>query len=139
MPDIATPAELILARAAASRAGDFGFIYDSYLDDSNFRRQFPTRQEYLDFAREMLRDQVQLHECRILRERRAGDAAEVLFYQRLEVAGASSEMLEHAFLKRTPHGWRFDCSERLERAALSRALELIDWDDFARAPDKVIF
>ena len=41
-----TPSELIMARTEAFASGDFGFIYDSYHPESNFRRQFPDRGEY---------------------------------------------------------------------------------------------
>lgn len=133
------PAALILARAAASRCGDYGFVYDSYLEDSNFRRQFPHRADYLAYARASLLGVIELQECRVLRERIEGDAAEVLFFQRIAAQGAVSETLERAWLRRTVAGWRFDCSERLERASLAQALETIDWDDFARASGKVLF
>lgn len=134
-----TPADLILARADASRRGDYGFIYDSYLADSNFRKQFPERTGYLDFAREMLAEQIELNECRILLARQRGETAEVLYYQQVTAAGKVTETLEVAQLLHTVHGWRFDCSARLERAAVQRPLEMIDWDDFEGAGEKVVF
>lgn len=139
MSRTATPAMLILDRAAACRAGDFAFVYDSYLDDSNFRRQFPHRQEYLDYAREVLAIDFVLHECRVLRERISGEEAAVLFYQRIDFRGEVVETLELAHLRLTVAGWRLDRGEKLERRAVARPLEAIDWDDFAAAVDKVVF
>lgn len=139
MNGIGTPSALILARAAASRSGDFGFIFDSYHADSNFRRQFPLRQDYLDFAHEVLDGEIVLRECRVLHERFDGEEAAVLFYQRVEAHGVMSETLELAWLKRGEQGWSFDCSERLDRSAIERPLEEIEWDDFARAAEKVVF
>lgn len=134
-----SPADFILARAAACRAGDFAFVYDSYLDGCNFRRQFPLRHEYLAYAQEVLSVDFVLHECRVLRDEHDGSSARVLFYQRLAYQGAVSETLELAHLRMTLAGWRFDYSEKLERAAVARPLESVGWDDFNNAPDKVVF
>lgn len=139
MPRTASPATLILDRAEACRAGDFAFVYDSYLDDSNFRRQFPHRQEYLDYAQEVLAVEFVLHECRVLRERISGEEAAVIFYQRVDFRGDVVETLELAHLRLTAAGWRLDRGEKLERSAVARPLDDIDWDDFAAAVDKVVF
>mgnify|MGYP006926386942 CR=1 FL=1 len=48
-----TPSELIMARTEAFASGDFGFIYDSYHPESNFRRQFPDRGEYCRYGVEV--------------------------------------------------------------------------------------
>ena len=46
-----SPSELIIARSEAFARGDFGFIFDTYHSESNFRRQFPDRDEYLEFGK----------------------------------------------------------------------------------------
>jgi SEC-C motif-containing protein len=134
-----SPADLILARSAAFRAGDFAFIYDSYLEGCNFRRQFPVRDEYLAYAQEVLASDIVLLECKVLRVRIDADVARVIFYQKLSFRGAGVETLELANLVLTVDGWRFDYAEKLERAAVARPLTAVDWDDFAQAADKVIF
>ncbi|MBW2688372.1 MAG: hypothetical protein JRC99_00390, partial [Deltaproteobacteria bacterium] len=55
-----TPPELILARSQAFSRGDFGLIYDSYHSESNFRRQFTERDEYLEFGKASLGKDYQL-------------------------------------------------------------------------------
>jgi SEC-C motif-containing protein len=60
-----TPSELIMARTDAFACGDFGFIYDSYHPESNFRRQFPDRGEYCRYGVESLSPDYKIIDCRV--------------------------------------------------------------------------
>jgi len=47
---VTSPSQFILARVDAFKRCDFGFIFDSYHRDSNFRRQFADRDEYIRYG-----------------------------------------------------------------------------------------
>jgi len=134
-----SPAELILARCRAFGAGDFAFIYDSYHPDSNFRRQFPDRQEYLDYARTVLAADFRIADCRILRERSREGEAELILYLDILFRGERSECFERVLLRRLAGGWRYHSAQKLDRSDYRGAVDSIDWSDFERARDKIFF
>lgn len=134
-----SPAELLLARCRAFGSGDFAFVYDSYHPDSNFRRQFPDRREYLEYARTVLATDFSIADCRILRERRAGEEAEIILYLDILFRGERRECFERVFLRRFAGGWRYLAAQKLDRTDFGGAVDSIDWTDFERARDKVYF
>lgn len=138
MKPATSPSELILARCRAFGAGDFGFIYDSYHPDSNFRRQFPDRRDYLAYARSALAVDFHIVECRILREE-AGEQARVIFYLDTLYRGRRVEILELALLLRTDGGWCYHSGQKIDRSDFAGEIEAIDWLDFEKISDKAVF
>ncbi len=138
IPDL-SPAELVLARARAFARGDFGFIYDSYHPESYFIEQFPSRQSYLLYGRQSLADDFEIVECRILKEKAAGDDAQVMFYLDTLFKGVRSESFELSLFMKTSEGWRYHSSQKLSRDDYSGAIGDLDWDDFEKVKDKVFF
>jgi SEC-C motif-containing protein len=134
-----SPSQLILTRSRAFTAGDFGFVYDSYHPDSNFRRQFSDRQAYLDYARSVLAADFVIQECRILRERVEGDRASVIFYLDVRFGGERIETFELALLLSTGEGWRYHSGQKLERREFAGEIDEIDWDAFEKVKEKVLF
>jgi SEC-C motif-containing protein len=133
------PGELLLARCRAFGRGDFGFIFDSYHPDSNFRRHFPDRGAYIAQGHAVLATEFAITECRLLRERVEGDEARVIFYLDCRFRGIRQESFELALLLRTDEGWRYHSAQKLERSEYSGAIAEIGWDDFERAREKVFF
>ena len=74
-----SPSEIVLERFRAFLAGDFGFIYDTYHSDSNFRRQYQDRDGYIRHGNNELIENFQLEECRIVKESVVGSKAQVIF------------------------------------------------------------
>jgi SEC-C motif-containing protein len=136
--DSLSPSQLILARSRAFAEGDFGFVYDSYHPDSNFCRQFPDRQAYLDYARTVLALDFVIDDCRIVKERVAVDQARVLFCLDLRFRGERVETFELALLLATADGWRYHSGQKLAREDFAGEVEAIDWEDFERG-EKVVF
>lgn len=134
-----SPGEVMLARCRAFSEGDFGFVYDGYHQEANFLGQFPDREAYLRYGREVLARQFRILACRVLRERVAGDEARVLFYQKVRYQGEHSESLERAHLLRSEGGWLYLGGEKLDRAAIAEPLESIGWEEFERAGEKVFY
>jgi SEC-C motif-containing protein len=139
MDRIDTPAELIRARCRALAAGDFATVYDTYHPDSNFRRQFPARQDYLDYAETVLAADFRITECRILRQRSAEGGVNLLLYFAYLYRGSRSELFELALLLRTEAGWRYHSAQKLQRPEFAGAIEAIDWEDFEKVREKVVF
>lgn len=133
-----SPSQLILARSRAFTEGDFGFIYDSYHQDSNFRRQFPDRSEYLDYGRSALAVDFVIDECRVLQERVEETEARVIFYLDARFQGRRVETFELALLLPTSDGWLYHSGQKLGRDEYAGEIEAIGWEDFARA-EKAIF
>lgn len=133
------PTELIAARVAAFRRGDFGFIYDSYHPKSFFLQQFDDRSAYLAFAEEQLAGRIRIEDCRILREEIGSSAARIIFYQRIEVAGERQETFELARLYREQGVWRYHSSQKLSRNEFAGAPEQLDFVHFEQVVDKVWF
>jgi SEC-C motif-containing protein len=134
-----SPSQLILTRSRAFTEGDFGRVYDSYHPDSNFRRQFPDRQAYFDYARSVLAADFVIQECRILHERVEGDQARVIFYLDVRFRGERIETFELALLLSTGEGWRYHSGQKLERSEFAGKIDEIDWDDFEKVKEKVLF
>jgi SEC-C motif-containing protein len=134
-----SPSQLILARSRAFTEGDFGFVYDSYHPDSNFCRQFPDRQAYLDYARTVLALDFVIDDCRIVKEQVAEGQARVLFYLDACFRGERVETFELALLLSTADGWRYHSGQKLTRDEYRGEIEAIDWEDFERAREKIVF
>jgi SEC-C motif-containing protein len=137
--DQLSPSQLILARCRAFSGGDFGFVYDSYHSDSNFCRQFPDRQAYVDYARTALAADFIIDECRILREKIEEVQARVIFYLDIRFRGQRIETFELALLLLTGEGWRCHSGQKLLRSEFAGEIDGIDWDDFEKAKEKVFF
>ncbi len=134
-----TPAELVAARCRAFQQGDFGFIYDSYHPDSPFRQLYPRRLDYLQQGRGELQRDFRILECRVLKEEIGEGEARVLFYLVSKFQGRSGETFELSRFQRTPSGWRYHSSLKLERGEFSGGLEEIDWADFDRVDQRIRF
>jgi SEC-C motif-containing protein len=134
-----SPSQVILARSRAFSEGDFGRVYDSYHPDSNFCRQFPDRQAYLDYARSVLATDFVIRECRILRKKVEGRAARLILYLDTMFRGQKAASFELALLLRTPGGWRYHSGQKLLRSEFAGKIDEIDWDDFEKAKEKVFF
>jgi SEC-C motif-containing protein len=134
-----TPAELVRARGRAFAERDFGFIFDTYHPDSNFRLQFPDRAAYIRYGRSTLAEDFQIRECRILKERIGDQETRVLFYLDTLFRGERSEVFESSLFLRTEEGWRYHSSQKLERTEFPGEIEAIDWEDFERVGEKIFF
>lgn len=134
-----SPSQLILARCRAFADGDFGFVYDSYHPDSNFCRQFPDRQAYLEYGRSVLAADFVIHECRILQEKVEGERARVIFYLDARLRGERVETFELSLLLPGREGWRYHSGQKLLRSEFAGKIEEIDRDDFEKVREKVIF
>jgi len=139
LPVDLSPAELVHQRARAFAAGDFGFIFDSYHPESNFRSHFADRQAYIATGRSSLGKDFRIDQCRVLKEEIDGSEARVLFYLDTRYRGQREESFEAARLLRTADGWRYHSSQKLSRDEFAGAVEEIDWADFERVKDKVFF
>ncbi|OHB30179.1 MAG: hypothetical protein A2X84_07115 [Desulfuromonadaceae bacterium GWC2_58_13] len=134
-----SPAELVRQRGRAFLAGDFGYIYDTYHPESNFRSQFPDRMGYIAAGKNSLGRDFQIDQCRILKEKIDGEEAWVLFYLDTRYRGQREETFELSRFLPTDAGWRYHSSQKLPRDEFAGALEEIDWADFERVGDKVFF
>ena len=74
-----SPSDLIIARSEAFARGDFGFIFDTYHSESNFRRQFSDRDDYLEFGKASLGADYEITRCQILQEQESADEARLSF------------------------------------------------------------
>jgi SEC-C motif-containing protein len=134
-----TPAELIAARSAAFARGDFGFIYDSYHSESNFRRQFALREEYLTFGRGSLGQDYRIVSCQILLEHVAPCESQVVFLMEMKVHGKLQRYAELAWLRRENAAWRYHRGQKMTAEELPENPQELSFADFARLDPATIF
>lgn len=134
-----TPGELILARSQAFCHGDFGYIYDSYHSESNFRQQFVAREEYLLFGKDSLGQDFQILRCQVLAEKISAREAQVVFLMEMKVHGRSQLYGELAWLRREDHAWRYHRGQKMTEDELPEDPSALSFADFAKLDPAVIF
>ena len=129
-----TPEALIQERVAAFREQDFRSIFHSYHPDAPFLHLFPDCDAYLAYAAAEIADNFQISACEILRSCLQGEAAEILFRQRLIHKGEVFDSLEIARCRRNEHGeWLFTAGLRLDARKLPADLLQCSWDELLAA------
>ena len=134
-----TPSQLILARSQAFSSGDFGFIFDSYHAESNFRRQFPDRNEYCRYGKENLATGYKIVDCRILDEDSDSDESRVVFLMLIDVRGDRQMFAELAWLKREGRAWRYHRGQKMTADELPDDLDSLTIEDFTALDPGTIF
>ena len=134
-----TPAELISARGQAFSRGDFGYIYDSYHSESNFRRQFATLEEYLQFGRTCLGRDYQIINCQVLAEKVDGHEAQVIYLMEIRAHGKVLHYAELAWLSRERDAWRYDRGLKMTEEELPADSQALTFSDFVKLDPATIF
>ncbi len=134
-----SPSELIVARSEAFARGDFGFIFDSYHSESNFRCQFPDRDDYLDFGKASLGADYQITRCQILQEQESADEGQVIFLMEMRVQGDVQQFVELAWLRREEHAWRYHRGQKVTQDEFPEDPQSMSFADFAKRDPSTIF
>jgi SEC-C motif-containing protein len=134
-----SPSQLILARVDAFRRCDFGFIFDSYHPASNFRRQFPDRDEYIRYGWANLGKEFRILACRVVREEIAGNTARLIFRLEFELHGVRQRYAELAWLEEAGESWRYRCGQKLEADAWPVPAAQLDFVHFEAVTEKVLY
>jgi len=135
-----SPVQLVAARARAFSAGGFAFIYDSYHDDSPFRRHFPVRDEYLSYARSDLQGRYCIHACQVLADDAPFvDKARVLFFLDLECNGEHHKTLELSLFLQTEEGWRYHSGYKVNRELFTGPLGAITMAEVEERAEGICF
>lgn len=133
-----SPTEIILARTEAFAQADFGFIYDSYHSESNFRLQFPVREDYLRFGRESLSREFRIDQCTVIREDLAGEEARVIYLVSVQVGDVTERYAELTWLRREKGAWRYHRGQKMPEEALPSDPRVLDFADFDRLSPKLV-
>lgn len=134
-----SPAALIVRRSEAFTRGDFGFIYDSYHSDSNFRRQFTSREEYLAFGRDSLVQDYRIVSCQILVEQEDSSESQVVFLMEIKAHGKLQRYAELAWLRLENAAWRYHRGQKMMSEEFSGDPQNLSLTDFARLDPTTIF
>ncbi len=134
-----SPAELILARSEAFSRGDFSFIYDSYHSESNFRRQFTERDEYLEFAQSSLGQDYQISSCEVLQHQHKDDEAQVIFLVEMKAHGIIQRFAELAWLRQENNVWHYHRGLKITNEELPESSQSLSFTDFARLDQSTVF
>jgi SEC-C motif-containing protein len=134
-----SPADLILQRCRAFVEGDFGFIWDIHHPESFFRRLYPDRSSYLDYAGSTLLADFTIRECRILQQQEEEGEARVIYYLDILFKGERRESFELVWLRRLDGHWRYFATQKLDRQEFPGEVEAIGWADFEQVTDKIVF
>ena len=134
-----TPSELILARSEAFSRGDFSLIFDTYHSESNFRRQFIERSEYLEFGTSSLGQDYQITNCQVLQFQEKDDEAQVIFLMEMKVHGAVQCFAELAWLRQENDAWRYLRGLKISNEDLPESPQLLSFSDFAKLDQSTIF
>ncbi len=119
-----SPSELVTKRVEAFSHNDFGFIFDTYHPDSNFRLQFPSRVAYIQYGQSTLNDDYRIRSCQILTERDVDESvAQVLFLLTVDYQGQQQQYFELSEFHRCRGQWYYLQSHRLERREFSGGLD----------------
>ena len=138
-PPASSPSVLILNRVEAFRRCDFGFIFDTYHPDSNFRRQFADRDEYIRYGWANLGKDFRILDCRILREEQDLVSARVIFLLEFELHSERQRYAELAWLEDVGEGWRYRCGQKLTAEDWPVTITQLDFRHFDEAVDKVLY
>lgn len=120
-----TPSQLVEARAKAFDCNDFGFIYDTYHPESNFRLQFPDRNEYLAYGKTTFNSDYRIEVCRVLHEKMTTECARVLFYLKVHYQGNCEEYIELSEFRPVDHCWRYLSSHKMSCSEFSGSIDEI--------------
>lgn len=134
-----TPSELILARSRAFSSGDFDLIHDSYHSESNFRRQFPDRDEYCRFGAENLGPGYTILDCRVLDEDFDSEEARVVFLMQMYVQGDLQLFAELVWLKMEDQAWRYHRGLKMTSGELPAEPESLTIGDFDKLDLNTIY
>ena len=134
-----SPSELIVARSEAFARGDFGFIFDTYHSESNFRRQFSDRDDYLEFGKASLRADYEITRCQILQEQESADEGQVIFLMEMKVQGAVQQFVELAWLHREEKSWRYHRGQKVTQDEFPEDPHSLSFADFAKRDPSTIF
>lgn len=134
-----TPAELILARSQAFCCGNYGFIFDSYHTESNFRRQFVARDDYLQFGKASLGQDYQILSCQVLAEKVRDQEAQVVFLMQMKAHGDEQLYAELAWLRREGGAWRYHRGLKMCAEDLPEDPRVLSFADFAKIDPATIF
>ena len=134
-----TPSELILARSRAFSAGDFGFIHESYHTESNFRRQFPDRDEYCRFGEKNLGPGYKILACRVLDESLDSEESRVVFLMQMDVQGDLLWFAELVWLKKEDQAWRYHRGLKMTASELPAEPETLTICDFDNLEPNTIY
>lgn len=134
-----TPSELVIARSDAFSSGDFGFIYDSYHPESNFRRQFAERSEYIEFGRLNLGQDYQIINCEVLDQKEYNDEAQVIFLMKMKVHGAAQSFAELAWLRCDNNQWFYHRGLKMTCEDLPDNPHSLSFEDFSRLDQSTVF
>ncbi|MCK4507207.1 MAG: hypothetical protein KAU27_01615 [Desulfuromonadales bacterium] len=134
-----TPSEMILVRSEAFSRGDFGFIFDTYHSESNFRRQFIERNEYIEFGKASLGQDYQIVGCQILEHQENDDEAQVIFLMELKVHGTLQSFAELAWLRQENDAWCYHRGLKIPNEDLPENPQSLSFADFAKLDPSTIF
>jgi len=134
-----TPSELILARSEAFSRGDFGFIFDTYHSESNFRRQFIEQEEYLEFAQSSLGQDYQITRCEVLQHQQNDDEAQVIFLMEMKFQGSMQQYAELAWLRQENNAWRYHRGLKISNEELPESPQTLSFADFAKLDQSTVF
>ncbi len=134
-----SPAEMILARCDALRRADYGFVFDSYHSDSNFRQQFPERNAYVQFGWSSLGKDFKVRNCQIVREEIDGHDARVIFLMQMVAHGELKSYAEMALLKRQGASWRYHHGQKMEEKDWPADPMTLDFESFDKLEPKIVF
>lgn len=121
------------------RRGDFGLVFDSYHPASNFRGQFPDREEYIRYGWAHLGKEFRIRSCTIIKEESTGDGARVLFWLEFDRHGEPHGYAELAWLELVRGEWRYRCGQKLNGEELPVPVTQLDFAHFADCAEKVIY
>jgi SEC-C motif-containing protein len=138
LPDY-SPCELIIARSEAFARSDFGFIFDTFHSDSNFRRQFTARDKYLEFGKTNLGTDYEITRCQVLQVRESEAEAQVIFFMEMKVQGALQQFVELAWLRHEENAWRYHRGQKVTQDEFPEDPQSLTFDDFAKRDPSTIF
>jgi SEC-C motif-containing protein len=134
-----SPSDLIIARSEAFARGDFGFIFDTYHSESNFRRQFSDRDDYLEFGKASLGTDYEITRCQILQEQESADEGQVIFLMEMKVQGTVQQFVELAWLHREEKSWRYHRGQKVTQDEFPEDPHSLSFADFANRDPSTIF
>lgn len=123
-----SPAKLVEARVAAFRSNNFGFIFDTFHPDSNFRIQFPNRDEYIKYGLSTLDSDYIIETCKILSEEVEVQRARVLFYLKVSYQGNHDEYFELSEFQPIDGSWHYVQSHKLPCSEFNDSHDKITMD-----------
>lgn len=139
LTDDLSPSDVIRLRCEALKMGRYDLVYDTAHSESNFRKHFPRKLDYLVYAEASLKGEIHFADYALCEQRKREDEALVLFVTEFLANAERHKLVEVAHLRLTPKGWRYLYGEKVRFEDLPPVPDPLTFEAFEAVTEKTVY